>query len=153
MTRTDLVIRYSAFAAFAAGCNLLAQRIVLGAIDGPMALTLAMGVGTGAGLVVKYLLDKRWIFADFSRGARAHARRFGVYTLILLTTFLLFYLLVGVRERQLYQMMKPELLASSKDHGLSVQTLLARIADDDDLDDIREQLMDDVSIQPTSRAR
>ena len=49
---------------------------------GPLALTLAIGFGTAVGLVVKYLLDKRWIFFDRSTGAKAHARRFALYTLM-----------------------------------------------------------------------
>jgi len=62
---------------------------------------------------------------------------------------MLFYWVIRVRERQFYQEMKSEILASAKDHDLSVQALLARIVDDDDLDDIRDQLMDDPSIQPS----
>lgn len=48
-------------------------------VGAPLGLTLAIAAGTATGLVVKYLLDKRWIFADRSRGVRAHARRFPLY--------------------------------------------------------------------------
>jgi putative flippase GtrA len=37
----------------------------------PRASPLALGAGTLVGLVVKYVLDKRWIFFDETRGARA----------------------------------------------------------------------------------
>lgn len=60
-------------------------------LGGPMALTLAIAFGTGAGLVLKYLLDKRWIFHDRSRGAAAHAKRFSLYAVIGLLTTTLFW--------------------------------------------------------------
>lgn len=60
-------------------------------LSGPLALSIAIACGTGAGLVLKYLLDKRWIFHDRSTGAAAHARRFGLYTLIGLLTTTLFW--------------------------------------------------------------
>lgn len=40
----------------------------------------ALLTGTGVGLTVKYVLDKRWIFADRSTGLRAHGRKFTLYT-------------------------------------------------------------------------
>ena len=58
---------------------------------GPLALTLAIGLGTAVGLVVKYLLDKRWIFFDRSSGAKAHARRFALYTLMGVATTAIFW--------------------------------------------------------------
>lgn len=42
---------------------------------------LALVSGTAVGLVVKYLLDKRWIFQDLSRGAKMHAKKLSLYTL------------------------------------------------------------------------
>ncbi|WP_291841366.1 GtrA family protein [Limimaricola sp.] len=86
-----LVLRYAAFAAVATLANLAAQRLVL--LFGPTDLWLApaIAVGTGVGLVVKYLLDKRWIFFDRSAGAAAHGRRFGLYTLTGVVTTLIFW--------------------------------------------------------------
>ena len=57
----------------------------------PAALSAAIAVGTVVGLVTKYLLDKRWIFADRSRGAKAHARRFTLYALMGLATTAIFW--------------------------------------------------------------
>ncbi|MDF2234593.1 GtrA family protein [Albimonas sp. CAU 1670] len=59
--------------------------------QGPLALILAIGLGTAVGLVVKYLLDKRWIFFDRSTGAKAHARRFALYTLMGVATTAIFW--------------------------------------------------------------
>jgi putative flippase GtrA len=84
----SLALRYTAFAVLATLANLGAQRLVLG-LGG--ALLLAMVVGTGLGLVVKYALDKRWIFDDRSSGLAAHSRRFSLYTLMGVATTLIFW--------------------------------------------------------------
>ena len=91
MTLTQLVVRYSAFAVVATIVNLAVQRLCLMGTDGTWALPLAIGVGTIAGLVVKYVLDKRWIFADLSSGAKVHARQFGMYSLMGVATTAIFW--------------------------------------------------------------
>jgi putative flippase GtrA len=59
--------RYVLFAIVAGAANLATQAIVfdLAPIQ-PLALSILLG--TGAGFVVKYLLDKHWIFFDRSDG-------------------------------------------------------------------------------------
>ena len=57
----------------------------------PAALSAAIAVGTVTGLALKYLLDKRWIFDDRSRGAKAHARRFTLYAAMGLATTAIFW--------------------------------------------------------------
>ncbi len=91
MRLSTLVLRYAAFAAMATAANLGAQRLTLEATNHPSRLGLALAVGTGVGLVVKYALDKRWIFGDRSSGAKAHARRFGGYTLMGVATTVIFW--------------------------------------------------------------
>lgn len=86
-----LVLRYGAFAVVATLANLGAQRVALALWSGPGALVLAMVFGTGIGLVVKYLLDKRWIFYDMETGAKAHGRKFGLYTAMGLVTTAIFW--------------------------------------------------------------
>jgi putative flippase GtrA len=87
----SLAAAYSAFAAVATCVNLAVQAGTLALISVPGALLLAMALGTVAGIVPKYLLDKRWIFADRSVGARNHARRFAIYTLLSVATTLVFW--------------------------------------------------------------
>jgi putative flippase GtrA len=60
-------------------------------ISGSSGLVIALVIGTGVGLVVKYLLDKRWIFADTSSGAQAHARRFTLYAATGVVTTAIFW--------------------------------------------------------------
>lgn len=71
--------------------NLAAQRLMLAAISGVTGYTLALAAGTGSGLVVKYILDKRWIFYDPTEDAGREARKFTLYTLTGIGTTLLFW--------------------------------------------------------------
>lgn len=91
MSSTELVLRYAAFAVLATLANLGAQRAVLMAGETPPLYAAAVVAGTGLGLVVKYVLDKRWIFADASTGLRAHGRKFSLYTAMGLVTTAIFW--------------------------------------------------------------
>lgn len=87
---------YAAFAVLATAANLAAQGAagdLLGAPPGGVgaAYWLALAFGTGVGLVVKYALDKRWIFRDRATGLKAHGRRFGLYTVMGLATTAVFW--------------------------------------------------------------
>jgi putative flippase GtrA len=88
-----LVLRYAAFAVIAVVVNLATQRVVLGlpwASEG-LALAAAIAAGTLTGLVVKYLLDKRWIFYDRETGVAAQSKQFGLYTAMGLVTTAIFW--------------------------------------------------------------
>lgn len=98
MSITQLGLRYAAFAVLATLANLAAQRLVLAlggqvlpGISAGLLLAGAIAVGTGAGLVLKYLLDKRWIFADPETGLKAHGRKFTLYTAMGLVTTAIFW--------------------------------------------------------------
>lgn len=92
MTTAGLIIRYAGFAGIATLCNLGAQRAVFAVLpDGTARLVAALILGTGVGLVVKYLLDKRWIFFDRARALGTQARRFSLYTLTGVGTTALFW--------------------------------------------------------------
>lgn len=91
MTRTTLVARYAAFAVAATLANLGAQRAVLAVNEGPQGFAVALFVGTLVGLVLKYLLDKRWIFADRTTGMAMHGRKFTLYTTMGIATTAIFW--------------------------------------------------------------
>lgn len=98
MTPATLLLRYTAFAALATAANLGAQRVVLGAgahalpmLPGGALFGAAIITGTGVGLVLKYVLDKRWIFADRETGVAAHSRKLGLYTAMGLITTAIFW--------------------------------------------------------------
>lgn len=90
-TGWTLLWRYCVFAALATLANLGAQRLVLAGGDRPGRYLFAVLLGTGVGLVVKYLLDKRWIFGDPETGLKAHGRKFAIYTVVGGVTTALFW--------------------------------------------------------------
>lgn len=80
-----MILRYAGFAVLATLVNLGTQRAVFDLGGG---LVLAILFGTAAGLIVKYSLDKRWIFYDDSP---AVAQQFGLYTLMGVATTAVFW--------------------------------------------------------------
>jgi putative flippase GtrA len=91
MILRTLIMRYAAFAVIATLANLATQRLVLyfGSTSGYF--MLAVGAGTIVGLVVKYLLDRRWIFYDRSTGLADHGQKFSLYTATGILTTALFW--------------------------------------------------------------
>lgn len=87
----SLIVSYAAFAVIATVVNLAAQRLVLATIGGSAGFALAVFCGTAAGLIVKYILDKKWIFFDESSGIATHGRKFGLYTIMGIVTTLVFW--------------------------------------------------------------
>ncbi len=95
MSRSTLVLRYSAFAVLAVLANLATQRIVLWGTPAdlvtPVQFAAALAAGTLVGLVVKYILDKRWIFFDQTTGVRAQGTQFLLYSLMGVVTTVIFW--------------------------------------------------------------
>jgi len=89
VSRSTIALRYVIFAVIATIANLGTQRLVLSGGEG--LFIWAVLAGTAVGLVVKYLLDKRWIFFDTSSGTAAHARKFTLYTVMGLLTTAIFW--------------------------------------------------------------
>jgi len=96
MTLPVLILRYALFAAVATVANLGLQRVVLRLGESvPVHPTLvfmaAVFAGTLVGLVIKYALDKRWIFFDRGTGLKQHGTKFGLYTAMGLVTTTIFW--------------------------------------------------------------
>jgi putative flippase GtrA len=91
MSLLQLIFRYSAFAVLATIANLAMQRLVLALLQGSKGFALALAAGTAVGLLVKYMLDKRWIFFDTSGGLIVHSRKFTLYTAMGVLTTLIFW--------------------------------------------------------------
>jgi putative flippase GtrA len=95
MTGWTILTRYAGFAVLAVVANLGVQRVVLWGSDaatvGAARFAAAMLAGTLVGLVVKYLLDKRWIFYDQTTGMRAQGAQFFLYALMGVATTLIFW--------------------------------------------------------------
>nr|WP_170537803.1 GtrA family protein [Ruegeria arenilitoris] len=91
MTLQILILRYTAFAVLATIANLATQRLVLRLGDTSGFFAVAVGAGTIVGLLIKYILDKRWIFYDFDTGVKHHSRKFSLYTTMGLITTMIFW--------------------------------------------------------------
>jgi len=91
VTLPPIAIRYTAFAVMAIAANLGAQRIVLSLGDSTVIYIAAVCTGTAVGLVLKYLLDKKWIFFDHDAGLKNHSRKFIAYSATGVLTTCLFW--------------------------------------------------------------
>jgi putative flippase GtrA len=60
--------KYALFAGIATGCNLGIQALADYSYKGELAVYASLFAGTLVGLVVKYLLDKNYIFYDRTKG-------------------------------------------------------------------------------------
>lgn len=91
MTMQTLILRYAAFAVLASIANLAIQRFVLQFGQTGVHFVGAVGAGTIVGLIIKYVLDKRWIFHDLETGVKNHGRKFCLYTAMGLITTAIFW--------------------------------------------------------------
>ena len=91
LTDGELVIRYALFAVLATVANLVTQRLIFAVIDHEIRFLSALVAGTGVGLVLKYVLDKKWIFFDAAQPLAAETRKFSLYTLTGVGTTLIFW--------------------------------------------------------------
>ena len=91
MSTVGLIFRYITFATIASLFNLLIQRLVLSFNSSIWFFALAVGLGTLTGLLLKYLLDKRWIFFDRTECIQVEVRKFGLYTAVGFGTTLIFW--------------------------------------------------------------
>ncbi|WP_245178182.1 GtrA family protein [Cupriavidus sp. AcVe19-1a] len=86
-----LVITYALFALIATAANIGAQDILVRSYTGPFQILLSVIAGTGVGLLLKYVLDKRFIFRFRARDASHDGRTFIMYTVTGLATTLVFW--------------------------------------------------------------
>ena len=91
VTPRVLIQRYAGFAVLATLANLGVQRLVFMTGTTSRHLALAIGAGTVVGLMIKYALDKRWVFYDFGTGLARHGRKFMLYAGMGLVTTALFW--------------------------------------------------------------
>ncbi|WP_372015814.1 GtrA family protein [Pseudoxanthomonas sp. 10H] len=82
---------YALFAALSIAVNIGTQVAAMALYAGPGAVPLSILAGTATGLVAKYVLDKRWIFAHVSRDRLHEARTFALYTGMGVVTTLVFW--------------------------------------------------------------
>lgn len=86
-----LPIIYALLALFATATNIGTQMLVMRSYGGPFAVMIALVIGTGVGLVVKYVLDKRYIFRFRARDLAHDSKTFALYTVMGLATTVIFW--------------------------------------------------------------
>lgn len=91
MKRRDVIILYGLFALLATCANLITQRLVLMHGTSTLIFGTAILVGTIVGLVIKYVLDKKWIFRDRKSGLVYSGKQFTAYTSMGIITTTVFW--------------------------------------------------------------
>ncbi len=86
-----LAFKYALFAAFSILTNLGVQYLTATMVPGKWELYACLSTGTLAGLVVKYLLDKHFIFYYQVAHMREEGVRFFLYSLMGAATTLIFW--------------------------------------------------------------
>jgi putative flippase GtrA len=86
-----LAILYSVFAAIATAANIGSQALVIWVYQGLYAVPLSILVGTAVGLPIKYVLEKRHIFAFESDNLAHDGRLFVLYTVMGVFTTAIFW--------------------------------------------------------------
>jgi putative flippase GtrA len=86
-----LAITYALLALVATLLNIGAQDITHHLYQGPYSLPACVAVGTGVGLIAKYMLDKRYIFRFRARDAAHDGKTFVLYAVMGLATTVIFW--------------------------------------------------------------
>lgn len=86
-----LAINYAIFALIATAVNIGTQDLVIRTYLGAFNILASIIVGTGVGLVVKYILDKRYIFRFRARSVAHDTQTFALYTIMGLVTTVVFW--------------------------------------------------------------
>ncbi|MCC7225546.1 MAG: GtrA family protein [Burkholderiaceae bacterium] len=86
-----LAVTYTILAVIASLANFAAQDLVTTFYGGPFNIAISVVLGTGVGLIVKYVLDKRYIFRFKARDAAHDGKTFILYTIMGLATTFIFW--------------------------------------------------------------
>jgi putative flippase GtrA len=89
--KSQLAMKYGAFALIASAANIIAQDLFIRAYSGDFAILLSISAGTVVGLVVKYTLDKLYIFRFRARSFTHDTWTFVLYASMGLVTTLIFW--------------------------------------------------------------
>ncbi len=84
-----MVVRYIIFAILSTIINLLFQYMSFFVYSGFLSIYVAMFFGTLAGLILKYILDKKYIFFHTPKSKKDDGKKFLLYSLMgVFTTFI-----------------------------------------------------------------
>lgn len=86
-----IAFRYILFALLSTALNILFQYLSFMLYDGFLSLYIAMFIGTVAGLVLKYILDKKYIFFHTPKSKKDDGKKFFLYSLMGVFTTVIFW--------------------------------------------------------------
>lgn len=86
-----LAFKYAVFSAIATGVNIVSQDMAIRVYMGVFYLYVSIGFGTLTGLLVKYFLDKRYIFSYSTTGMIENGQKFVLYSLMGISTTIIFW--------------------------------------------------------------
>ena len=86
-----LILKYTIFAAISMLINMLFQYVSFFFYTGFASFYIAMFVGTIAGLIAKYVLDKKWIFYHSPDDKKDDAQKFILYSFMGVFTTTIFW--------------------------------------------------------------
>ena len=90
-TSFKLAMNYAIFALIATAANIGTQDIVIRTYGGDFHILVSVIVGTGVGLLVKYVLDKRYIFRFRARSITHDTLTFVLYSIMGAATTAIFW--------------------------------------------------------------
>jgi len=86
-----IILPYIFFAVIATATNLGTQYLWLSIALGPNPLLVAMFLGTGIGLITKYILDKKYIFQYTTKNLSHDLNKFLLYSIMGMLTTAVFW--------------------------------------------------------------
>jgi len=87
---TTLALKYAIFALISTAANIGMQDLVVRSFAGKWAVGASIAAGTAVGLIVKYVLDKHYIFRFRARSLAHDGQTFIIYTVMGLATTVIF---------------------------------------------------------------
>jgi putative flippase GtrA len=90
-TAVSIAVLYTLFAAFSTVINIGTQMLSIWAYKGPYSVEVSILIGTAAGLPLRYLLEKRYIFAFKSNNIAHDGQLFVLYSFMGVFTTAIFW--------------------------------------------------------------
>lgn len=90
-TAVSIAVLYTLFATISTAINIGAQMLSVWAYRGPYSVEVSILIGTAAGLPLRYLLEKRYIFAFKSNNMAHDSQLFVLYSFMGVFTTAIFW--------------------------------------------------------------
>ena len=85
------IFLYTFFAIISTFSNLITQRFIISFSQSNLFYLIAIFCGTLVGLLIKFFLDKKWIFFDKTSGLILQSRKFSKYSFMGILPTLIFW--------------------------------------------------------------